>query len=179
MIANNAGDRGGKSYGTYQFASNMGTVQPFVNSLRTTFPAGYNALRGKKVGSAAFDKAWRSLGSSKAFGDAQHNYIKKQYFDPMIGRMRKNQGINLTSKPLAVQNVIWSLSVQHGVGGASTVLKNAGINNRMSDAQIINRIYDERSKVDRHFAGNSARIKQSVRNRFVRERKDALAQLRA
>ena len=57
------------------------------------------------------------------------------------------------------------------------MFKNAGIKYGMSAKDIINRVYDERSKVDKYFASSSPKIKQSLKKRFAQERKDALRML--
>jgi hypothetical protein len=47
----------------------------------------------------------------------------------------------------------------------------------LTDQEIINAVYDERSNVDKHFSKSTRAVKESVKNRFVRERSDALQML--
>lgn len=176
-IGNNAGDIGGKSYGTYQIATNTGTMNNFLQFLAGQNRNMYLELKRHKVGSSGFDNAWKRLAKSGSFGDLQHKFIKKSHYDPVVSRAQKQLGINFNSQPKAVQDVIWSLGVQHGGGGAMTVLRNSGVKSTDSPAVMINKIYDERSKVNRYFSSSSANIKKSVKNRFANERKDALASL--
>ena len=73
--------------------------------------------------------------------------------------------------------MLWSTAVQHGVDGAVKVFKNAGIKPGMNAKEIINRVYNERSKVDKYFASSSSKVKQSVKKRFEQEKMDALRML--
>lgn len=137
------------------------------------------ALKGKKAGTDAFDKAWKAEAAKnpEKFAQAQHEYIKRTHYDPAVTAVKQATGVDVRNYPRAVQDVLWSTAVQHGVGGAKNVFKNAGIKPGMSAKEIINRVYDERSKVDKYFASSSSQIKQSVKNRFAQERKDALRML--
>lgn len=139
----------------------------------------YKTLSKHKIGSASFDKAWKNLAKNKDFGSLQHNFIRKEFYTPVVNRAKKELGINIAGAPLAMQNVIWSTAVQHGVGGAMTILKRAGIKKGVSYESAINKIYNERSKVGTYFKSSSKAVQKSVKNRFANERKDALAALRA
>lgn len=132
-----------------------------------------------KAGTSAFDKAWKSEASKNPdkFKSAQHNYIANNHYKPAVNSFKSATGLNADNYSVALQNVIWSVGVQHGAGGAKTLFKNAGIKSNMSEAQIINAIYNERSKVDKYFSGSPSDIKASVKNRFVSERKQALSML--
>jgi len=48
------------------------------------------------------------------------------------------------------------------------------LNLKNSDGNIINDLYNERQKVNIYFRDSSAEIKQSVYNRFTREKQDML-----
>lgn len=178
-IGNNAGDWGGKSYGTYQIASNTGTMNSFMSYLKKTNPVMYNSLAKHKIGSSGFDSTWKSLASSQGiqFQAAQHAFIKQSHYDPAVSKLSQATGINANSRSSALQNVIWSIGVQHGSGGASNIFRNAGINNNMGDREIIQRLYAERSKVSKYFSRSSSAIQKSVYNRFQNELRDALAML--
>lgn len=171
-IANNKGDIGGKSYGTYQLTVNSGSAQKFADWYG-------GSLKGKKAGTVAFDKAWRAEASKNPakFAQAQHEYIKKTYYAPAVTAVKKATGVDVTKYPKAVQDVLWSTAVQHGVGGANTIFKRAGIKPGMSAKEIINRVYNERSKVNVYFKSSSPSIRNSVKKRFEQERKDALRML--
>lgn len=171
-IARTKGDKGGASYGTYQLTTASGHAQKFANSFG-------GSLKGKKAGTAAFDKAWKAESSknSKAFSNAQHNYIKTNHYAPAANKFKSVTGIDASKAPKAVQDMIWSIGVQHGAGGASTIFKNANVNSKMSPKQVITKIYNERMKVGTYFKNSSKALQASVKKRFAQELKDALKML--
>lgn len=124
---------------------------------------------------------WKSLASQygQAFDQLQHAFIKQSHYDPAASRIKSATGFDASKYSLAVQNVLWSTAVQHGAGGASNIFKAAGIKQGMSDAEIIKRVYAERSANNgaKYFSKSSASIRKSVVNRFQNELKDALAML--
>lgn len=178
-IGNNSGDWGGKSYGTYQIATNTGTMNSFMAYLKGSDPSVYKTLSAHKVGSSGFDKAWKRLASTQnsRFDGLQHAFIKRSHYDPAASKMKASTGIDPNKRSAALQNVIWSMGVQHGAGGANSIFRNAGITKGMSDKQIITRLYNERMKVDKYFSRSSSSIKKSVKSRFQRELSDALRML--
>lgn len=168
-IARTKGDIGGASYGTYQLTTASGHAQKFANQYG-------GALKGKKPGTAAFDAAWKQEASKNPtkFATAQHNYIAQTHYQPAASRFKKVTGIDASKAPQAVQDMIWSIGVQHGAGGAEKIFKNAGINKAMSYDTIVKRVYGERMKVDKYFSSSPSNIKKSVKNRFQKEMNDAL-----
>lgn len=132
-----------------------------------------------KVGTVAFDKAWKAEAGKhpQKFTQAQHAYIQKNHYQPAVNSIKKAIGFDTSKYPKAVQDVVWSVGVQHGAAGAAKLFKNAGIKQGMSAKDVINKLYDERSKVDKYFSSSSTSIKKGVQNRFVKERQDALRML--
>jgi LysM repeat protein len=180
-ISTGAGDIGGKSYGTYQLASKMGSVNKFMDYLKTANPEYYNKLyTAYTTGGVGFgnnfDNAWKQLATSdpEGFEKAQHDYIQAQYYDKAAQKL-KDAGFDISTKSPALQNVLWSTAVQHGVNGAVNLFKTAGLTG--SDSDIINNVYNERSNVNKYFKSSSDAVKQGVKNRFENERKDALKML--
>jgi hypothetical protein len=178
-IANNQGDWGGKSYGKYQIATNTGTMKGFISWLKQADSSFYQALARNSAGSSGFDSTWKSLAKNypEKFEQLQHGFIKSTHYDPVVTSLANGIGLNVNKRSGALQNVIWSLGVQHGAGGASNLVKAAGVKPGMNDRQIIDAIYRERSKVDKYFSRSSSNIKKSVYNRFQREWKDAISML--
>ena len=178
-IARNSGDWGGASYGTYQIATNTGTMKGFMNYLKSANPRIYNGLGRYSPGSSGFDQAWKALAkaSPKEFEQLQHNFIKSTHYTPAATSIKNTVGLDVNKYSPALQEALWSISVQHGPAGAQRLFKNAGVKQGMSEKDIINRLYNERSKVDQYFSKSSANIKKSVYNRFQNERKDILALL--
>ncbi|MFE8704138.1 hypothetical protein ACFYKX_26580 [Cytobacillus sp. FJAT-54145] len=180
-IANNSGDWGGASYGTYQIATNTGTMNSFLSYLKKANPNVYKALSGHKPGSTGFNNAWSQLAKSdpKGFDSLQHGFIKQSHYDPAAYRIKENLGLDVNKYSPAVQNVLWSTAVQHGSAGATRVFREAGIKPGMSDEEIIKRVYAERGAQNgsKYFSRSSQSIRQSVVNRFQREMQDALKML--
>lgn len=173
-IANTKGDLGGKSYGTYQLTANSGHAQKFASQYG-------GALKGLKVGSSAFDTAWKNEASKnpEKFKQAQHDYIANAHYVPALNAFKSTTGITKTENmPLAVKNMIWSIGVQHGAGGARNIFKNSGVKSSDSWETMIKKIYGERSKVNTYFKSSPQNIKNSVYNRFQKEMNDALKQLK-
>jgi hypothetical protein len=86
------------------------------------------------------------------FQDVQHEFIKRTYFDLFVGKV-KADGLDLSARSRAVQDVIWSTAVHHGpntpiVGIALNDLKSDGIDSGASDfdKRLINAIYEERGR---------------------------------
>lgn len=171
-IARNKGDIGGASYGTYQLTTASGHAQTFANQYG-------GALKGLKAGTSAFDSAWKAEAKKnpKAFENAQHNYIEKKHYQPALNAFVKTTGIAVEKLPKAVKDMIWSIGVQHGAGGANNVFKNAKVKASDSASTIITKVYNERMKVNKYFASSSQSIKNGVLNRFKSEMKQALSML--
>ncbi len=171
-IGRNAGDIGGASYGAYQLTTASGNAQKFANQYG-------GKLKGLKAGTQAFDNAWKAEAQANPdkFLTAQHAYIYSTHYLPTANKFKSTLNIDPSSRSKAVQDVIWSIGVQHGSGGANSIFKNAGIKMSDNDETIIRKLYAERMKVDKYFKSSSQSIKNSVRNRFQRELNDALAML--
>lgn len=145
--------------------------------LKNANPRMYNGLGRYSIGSSGFDQAWKQLAAADPeFGELQHRFIKQSHYDPVVQNLR-GYGVDINQRSSALQNVIWSIGVQHGSGGASNLWRNAGIKSNMSDREIITRLYNERMKVDKYFSRSSASIKASVKRRFQNELQDALRML--
>lgn len=164
-IGNIIGDHGGKSYGVYQIASGTGTLNHFKSWLKVKDQNIYNRL----CNTNNFDNAWVTLSKQEPqkFFKLQHDFIAETHYMPVIEAMPI---LNKRSK--ALREVIFSLSIQHGSGGAINLLKNIDINS--GDREVIEQIYAERSKVNIYFTSQTATTKQALINRFKNEKNDAL-----
>ena len=166
-ISSGRGDRGGVSYGKYQLSS-KGPLQQF---LRET---GYESeFSGMRVNSREFKSKWRELSKTREFKEAQERYGNEHYLGGILSK-HPELGRSNTLKQVA-----FSLSVQHGVGGANSILRKAGVDSSMSDEEIIDRIYDERGRKTKsgklaHFRSSSFRVNKSIEERFKKERAEAL-----
>jgi hypothetical protein len=149
--------------------------------LKSANPSMYQALARSSPGSSSFNATWKALAKNygKQFDSVQHNFIKGSHYDPAANKIRKSTGLDVNRYSSALQNVLWSTSVQHGSGGASKIFKSAGIRAGMSEAEIIRRVYAERAANGgtKYFSRSSPSIRRAVVNRFSRELQDALRML--
>lgn len=177
-------ETGGWSFGTYQLASKKGTISEFLSFLQTNNRDDfYNELNGAggdaaaRAGDSAFKFSWKKLAENPAFDEIQYEFIKQKYYDVQVAELQKI-GLDINSRSVALQNVIWSVAVQHG---PNTKLIQVSLKGRdlstLSDDFIINYIYDERSKIDLYFSASNTKVKEAVKNRFIKERTDAITML--
>ena len=165
---------GGTSYGKYQIASKTGTMQKFMEHLKSTNPEAFERL--SKAGPAdagkdgAFAQEWKKLAGEGKLQQSEHDFIKKTHYDVGMGGI-KNKGLqDMIGKSKALQEVMWSTSVQHGGGGAGGIF-NKVYKEGMSEQDLIKSIYAERGT---RFGSSTAGVRQSVLNRFQQEQQLAL-----
>jgi hypothetical protein len=169
---------GGFSYGAYQIATKTGTMATFLSFLGKQFPALASPLTaaggaaGASAGTDAFTTAWRTLASTQAmaFFDAQHGFIEETHYKPFAAKLLKDLGLDLAKRSAALRDVAWSTAVQHG--GANSVFKNAltgKVAAQLSDAQIADAVYAERSKVEKYFPSSTPQVKAALVKRFAEE----------
>jgi hypothetical protein len=147
---------------------------------------------GATPGSPEFSAQWKALATEApdAFFEAQHEFIKRTHFDPLVGKVAAEDGLDLTLRSPAVQDVVWSTAVQHGpntpvvhravvaVGGAQTVQPG----DLKRDRRLIVAIYAERGRRSAagnlvYFSRNSKAVQDGVARRFRDEERDALRML--
>ncbi|MGH4120113.1 vgrg protein [Clostridium sp.] len=181
-ISNTPGDYGGKSYGAWQFSSKTGSLDSFINSLKGNNNELYKKLSGAKAKDGNrfgvnFDAQWTGIATSnkKNFLKLQHDCIKQDYYDSAAQNLKLKYGFDINQKSDALKESFFSTVVQHGVGGTSSLFSKINLNN--SDGNIINDLYKERQKVNIYFKSSSAQVKQSVYNRFTKEKQDMLSML--
>ena len=203
---------GGWSYGKYQIATATGTMKKFLAYLKTADPDVAKTLddAGGNDGATnhtdAFAKAWDKAARQPGFGDLEHGFIAKTHYDPQADKLAKD-GLDVGKRDKAVQDVTWSVSVQHG-GGANVIVhaldkkiadeqakdKTAGktrtrqeIIDSIADADLIDAIYDERSatvekggkSVLKYFSNSTEAEQKAVLARFASERAAAKKALAA
>lgn len=181
---------GGYSYGSYQIATKTGTMNNYLDSLQTSDPSAYAKLQaagginGATAGTPEFQAAWKDLAANDPnFAQSQHDFIQSTHYDVAASNIQNSTGLDINSRSKAVQDAVWSTSVQNGPNSA--VFKNAFAGkdvNSMSDAQIVNALYDERGATTssgslKYFSSSSASVQNSVKNRFANERQDVLAEI--
>ena len=190
-VSTGIGDAGGVSYGSYQMTSrpNGGTVARFIAA--PDFPW-RERFAGLTPGAPGFSTQWKALASEARdpFFEAQHEYIKRTHFDPLVRKVAAEDGLQVTARTPAVQDVVWSTAVQHGpnapvvhraivaVGGAAA-LQPADLDH---DRRLVVAIYAERGRRSAagnlvYFSRNSRAVQDGVARRFRDEERDALRML--
>jgi LysM repeat protein len=189
-VSSGVGDAGGVSYGSYQMTSKPkgGTVARFIADGAFPWRARF---AGRIPGSPEFGAAWKRLATEAPieFFEAQHAFIKRTHFDPLVGKIIAEDGLVVTLRSNALQDVIWSTAVQHGpktpvvhraiqkLGGGAAELAD-----REHDRRLIVAIYAERGRRRAdgnlvYFANNSKAVQDGVARRFRDEERDALRML--
>ena len=182
-ISSGVGDYGGVSYGTYQLASNNGRVYDFLQK------KGYaDKFQGMTAGTKDFNKQWKELARDPEFAKAQHEYIKETHYDKAQAGLAE-QGIDLSKRGKAVQDMLWSTSVQFGAGTAKKNNGAVGMINKalagrdiekMSDEEIITAVQDYKlSQNDKLFKSSSANVRAGTAKRAVMEKERLLKLARA
>lgn len=187
VVSTGSGDAGGRSYGSYQMTSKPGggRARQFVSQPDFRFR---DRFAGLTPGTDAFTSAWKALARDRPddFHAEQHEFIKRTHFDPLVRTLRADAGLDVLTRPHALQDVIWSTAVQHGPGSGIPRRALATLNVRPGDAgfdkQLIHAIYAERGRTKAdgtlvHFARNSAEVQRGVARRFVTEERLALEML--
>lgn len=177
---------GGYSYGTYQIATQTGTMNKFLNHLQQTNPEMAAKLQaaggsqGALAGSEQFRNTWKEMATTPEFAKAQHDYIKSTHYDPVARSLQKD-GMDLSTRSKALQDVVWSTGVQHG-GNTSVVnraLSKLGKPaSEVTDEELIPAIYQERRGGFPSLQVKDPKAWNSVQNRMTNENKDALSMLK-
>jgi len=181
-ISNTPGDYGGKSYGAWQFSSKTGSLDSFIESLQSKDSEIYSKLSEAKAKDGNsygknFDATWISIAvnNKDKFLKLQQDNIKQNYYDTAAQALKSKYGFDISKKSDALKESLLSTVVQHGLGGTLSVFSKINLNN--SDSNIINDLYNERQKVDIYFKSSSSEVRQSVYNRFTKEKQDMLNML--
>ncbi len=165
-ISSTPGDPGGASYGKYQLASKVGTLQAFLK-----FSKYYLDFAGIKPGTPSFANKWIAMCKISSFRDAQHAFIKVTHFDPV---MKYWLGCGFTCSPM-IDEAIWSMSVQHSLTGCQKIIDAAELDIPQSyeDADAIKYLYKCRDEYINNIKLPD-NIKLSLHNRYKNEMKDIL-----
>jgi murein DD-endopeptidase MepM/ murein hydrolase activator NlpD len=184
-VSTGSGDPGGVSYGSYQMATKTGTVARFV--AQPGFPWAQD-FQGFNPGTAPFTAAWKRIAASDtaAFQKAQHAFIKRSHYDLLVAKILNDDDLDINTRSRALQDVVWSTSVQHG--GATPIVHRAICNvlakpsDPNFDKELICAIYAERGRKKpdgnlAYFGKSSPGVQAGVANRFKNEQQDALKML--
>lgn len=186
-VSGGAGDPGGVSYGIWQLSSRAGTAAAFLAAEGAPWRADFG---NAKPGSAAFTAAWQAVAGRdpEAFAEAQHAFIERTHYRPVVTVVRGRTGLDLDARHPAVRDVAWSVAVQHG--GAAGILASGvgradGLRARADaayDRALVEAVYAERSAYVLRLAEKAGlasaqgRMLEAItRNRYPAELTAALA----
>jgi hypothetical protein len=170
---------GGTSFGKYQIATKTGTMDQFMKFLQKDNPEAYERLMAAGPADSGkdgkFAQEWKSLAKEGKLGDSEHKFIKSTHYDKAMSGLGDATLQEMISKSGALQEVMWSTSVQHGAGGAQKIFESA-FQKGMSEEELIKAVYASRAK---KFGSSTAQVQASVQARFVDEQSRALAMVGA
>ncbi|MFH4355756.1 MAG: hypothetical protein WDW20_03255 [Neisseriaceae bacterium] len=167
-----AEDKGGWSYGKYQIATNTGTIN---QSLKTSKYK--EEFEGLKPGTKAFNHKWIEIADRdpSGFEKDQHEFIERTHYLPQMNKLKKN-GIDFSNRGPAIEDAVWSTSVQYGAH--TNVIQKAFEGkdvSKMSNAQIINVLQTYKyNTADLYYRSSSKETKDSVRKRCLDEKETLL-----
>lgn len=119
-----------------------------------------------------FVNAWNELSSNKDFNNSQYQFILDKKLNPLLRGVKKIKGFDVEKRHPVIKQVLYSLATQHGQGGALELIENAIGNNAeyLDDEDLINRIYDERSK-NGYFTSSTSKTKNNIKKNRLTTRK--------
>ncbi len=172
-VSTGQGDHGGVSYGTYQYATNVGGAAEYIAASRYG-----NQFTGLQPGTQAFTARWKEVAATDPVGFAkdQHDFIQHKYYDVQMDRL-KAVGVDLSHRGPAVQDALWSTSVQYR-GLTRSVFHNGlktayGENFNLADLtdeQIVRAAQDyKHANVQTHFKSSPDQW-DALRNRAIEEK---------
>ncbi len=190
IVARSTGDAGGWSYGLYQFSSEAGTVQDFVEWLcRYDAPYDEYGRQLKAAGNPCCDTSfvtkWEELGNvdPDGFSFLQDEYVKPGYYDSGAENLLKWYDFDIEQHSNALQQVLFSNCIQHGsyygamVFGDGAQLAQKKIQD-MSDSELIYFIYEVKL-TDPSWSEGSPQLRPGLYSRWRQERAAALDLLEA
>jgi hypothetical protein len=181
-VSGDPNDPGGQSYGCYQFASAYNIPQDFVAWVVANGIQPFcQVLPLYEVGSENFNANWRQLAADypDQFADVQWQYTKVKYFDTAVADLQAI-GFDVLSRSEALQQVLWSRSVQFSDGNMVDLFTEAARYagqelGAISDHDLIYWIY-EVEYIDGAWTSGYKALRERG-TRFDREREKALAML--
>lgn len=168
---------GGASYGKYQIAVKVGTMNLYLDFVQECYPDIYKELaplaKTKSDKKGLFAQKWKELAKAGKLEDSEHAFIKATHYDSAYHRLNKDVR-KLVDDSWTIKQVLWSTAVQHGPKGAGTIFNSAGAVELENMKAFINFVYYKRAKRLSHLPTS---IQKAVRNRYVSEKDRAFKML--
>jgi hypothetical protein len=182
-VSTGKGDPGGVSYGSYQLASKTGTLKKFLANEGSPWANNFAGL-DPTLPNGEFAKNWKeiALRSPNEFEQAQHAFIQRTHYQPVIDDVKKKTGLDISGRSPALKDAVWSTAVQHGAAksiiGTAVESVKVSADSPSYDEALINAIYDQRTKYVGGLPKPDNLMKKSIYKRYASERKDALAMMK-
>lgn len=171
----------GHGYGLYQFTPT--TVRQFVTWLKN-YPDDALANYGRVLDDKHkdFDATWAELGTVDPghFGELQDEFALGNYLYAADLLFAKDN-FHVSKHSLQMQAVIFARAIQHGVFGAIELFRRACPHPNLSyvddmsfDRELIAAVYDYLI-ANPTYGLSDSKLGDALRNRFIREKADALA----
>lgn len=161
-------DPGGDSYGSYQLATKVGTLQGY---LATSLPY-VDRLKKHKIKSTSFDFVWKDIAAKdpEGFKQSQFDYVAGISYIPC----RKYADSIGIANSFAINSALFSISNQHGKW--KRVLNNAKISQTDNEATQVEKLYDSRKEYVKGLTTLSSTVKKNViKQRCELEKADCLS----
>ena len=164
------------SYGAYQLSTKMGTLNEYLHQSRYG-----EAFHGLVAGTPPFDAKWRALAKTDpGFAKDQHDFVGRSHYDEQLKNLNA-AGIGLADRGRAMQDAIWSTSVQfRGLtprifveGIAEKYGKTFELSN-LTDSQIIEAVQDYKIAHSASLFKSSPEWQPGLLKRANQEKKDLL-----
>lgn len=177
-ISGGKGDHGGVSYGTFQLSTNSGTLRAYLD--QSVYRDAFEGLEPK---TRAFNEKWAELArTDPAFAQDQYDFVKATHYDAQVERLAA-AGLDLSTRGPAVQDALWSTSVQYG--NRTTSIVTGGLERsfgsdyqvaELSDQDIVSAVQDYKlAHNDQLFASSAPIVRASVASRIASEKVDLIA----
>lgn len=184
-ISNGKGDNGGKSYGSFQLSLNTGTLNDFLESKSHGLYA--TQFKDLELGSNQFDKKWKEIAlADPQFKENQYLFIKDSHYERQMQNLQQN-GIELSKRGPAVQDMVWSTATQYGNLTTPIIQKTileAGLKesqiSQLSDLELITKVQQyKKDHVLEHFASSSPEIQKNLQEQRIPKETKELIKLNA
>jgi len=172
--------KGGTSYGKYQIASNVGSMDEFLKLLDVNNPEASKRLRAagpSNTGYAGgeFAKVFQTLAGEGSIQETERQFAVDKIYKVAISNIKDEELKKMIEGNRGLQEMMFSTAIQHGPantnGGAAEIFNKVYIKG-MTAEQLVKAVYSERSM---KFGEQPKNIQDSVKNRFVKEQNDILA----
>ncbi|EBC6378490.1 hypothetical protein C3570_11475 [Salmonella enterica] len=171
VISSGKGDHGGVSYGMYQLSSKMGTVNKYIAVSKYQ-----DLFEGKVPATPEFNKVWKKIAvdHKEEFAKDQHFFIEKTHYQVQIDLLA-SKGIYFSHSRAAINDMIWSTSVQYGptTGLISRALKGKDFET-LTDADVITIVQDYKINHVEDLFPSSPTWWDDLKTRALTEKKDLL-----